>query len=172
MRAHDGALVACYSAHPLVPQLRSAAPSKPVAGIFEASVAAALLAAGAEERFGIVSTGVVWEEALTEAVRRFLGAEAPARFAGVQTTGLNATELHEVPAAEVRGRMVEATRRLVRTGGVGAVCLGCAGMAGMDEWVREGCVLELGEEGGGRVRVVDGVMAGVAWLEGAVRAGF
>jgi hypothetical protein len=32
-------------------------------------------------------------------------------------------------------------------------------------------VEELGEEGK-RVRIVDGVVAGVAWLEGAVRAGF
>ncbi|OMP83122.1 hypothetical protein BK809_0004503 [Diplodia seriata] len=82
-----------------------------------------------------------------------------------------ATELHEVEAEEVRRRMVQATRRLVGRGNVGAVCLGCAGMAGMDEMVREACVEELGEEEGRRVVVVDGVQAGVAWLEGMMRIG-
>jgi hypothetical protein len=38
--------------------------------------------------------------------------------------------------------------------------------------VREACVEELGEEKGGQVRIVDGVVAGVAWLEGAARSGF
>jgi Asp/Glu/hydantoin racemase len=83
-----------------------------------------------------------------------------------------ATELHDAPAEEVRQRMKDAVKRLVRKGNVGAVCLGCAGMAGMDEMVREACVEELGEGEGRRVRVVDGVVAGIAWLEGAVRANF
>jgi Asp/Glu/hydantoin racemase len=68
--------------------------------------------------------------------------------------------------------MKDAVKRLLKKGSVGAICLGCAGMAGMDEMVREACVEELGDVEGKRVRVVDGVMAGVAWLEGAVRAGF
>jgi hypothetical protein len=42
----------------------------------------------------------------------------------------------------------------------------------MDEMVREACVDELGEGEGRRVRIVDGVVAGIAWLEGAVRANF
>lgn len=65
--------------------------------------------------------------------------------------------------------MVEATRRLVGAGKVGAVCLGCAGMAGMNETVREACVEELGREEGERVWVVDGVQAGAAWLVGVMR---
>jgi Asp/Glu/hydantoin racemase len=60
----------------------------------------------------------------------------------------------------------------LKKGSVGAICLGCAGMAGMDKMVREACVEELGEEKGGQVRIVDGVVAGVAWLEGAARSGF
>jgi Asp/Glu/hydantoin racemase len=95
-----------------------------------------------------------------------------ARFAGVQTTGLNATELHDAPQEEVERRMKEATKRLLRQGDVGAICLGCAGMSGMGEWVREACIEELGDKDGGRVRVIDGVQAGVAWLEGTLRAGF
>lgn len=153
---------------------------KLVTGIFEASVSTSLLAIRPDERFGIVSTGKVWEDLLAGAVRAFLGAEGKGRvegrFAGVQTTGLNASELHDAPPEEVRKRMKEAVRRLLRTkedekGGVGAICLGCAGMAGMDRMVREACVEELGEDGGKRVRIVDGVVAGVAWLEGALRSG-
>jgi Asp/Glu/hydantoin racemase len=123
---------------------------------------------------GIVSTGKVWEEILTDATIAFLGTGAGAgkRFAGVETTGLNATDLHDAPAEEVRKRMKDAVKRLLNKGSVGAICLGCAGMAGMDKMVREACVEELGEEKGGQVRIVDGVVAGVAWLEGAARSGF
>lgn len=90
------------------------------------------------------------------------------RFAGVETTGLDATELHEAPREEVRRRVMDAAGRLVRKGEgdgeVKVVVLGCAGMVGMEGWVRE----EVGE----RVRVVDGVVAGVGALVGLVRAGF
>jgi Asp/Glu/hydantoin racemase len=147
---------------------------KPVTGIFEASVGASLQSIHPDEQFGIVSTGKVWEDILTEATVKFLGTgpDAGKRFAGVETTGLNATDLHDAPAEEVRKKMKDAVKRLLKKGRVGAICLGCAGMAGMDQMVREACVEELGEVDGRRVRIVDGVMAGVAWLEGAVRAGF
>ncbi|KAF2744953.1 hypothetical protein M011DRAFT_469976 [Sporormia fimetaria CBS 119925] len=174
---YDGFLVACYSHHPLVPQLKEQAVvkggSKAVTGIFEASVATALQVIHPDQKFGIVSTGKVWEEILSEAVVGFLGTgeRASARFAGVETTGLNAGDLHDAPEEVVRGRMKDAVKRLLRKGDVGAICLGCAGMAGMNEMVREACVEELGEEEGRRVRVVDGVQAGVAWLEGVVRSG-
>lgn len=141
----------------------------------------------------------MWEVILTDAVKAFLGfgdsESVERRFAGVETTGLSATELHDTPAAEVRKRMKDAVKRLLSAGKedgegrVGAICLGCAGMifddmhigfpvadnlvgmAGMDEMVREACVEELGEEVGKRIRIVDGVVSGVAWLEGAIRSG-
>ncbi|ORY17117.1 Asp/Glu/hydantoin racemase [Clohesyomyces aquaticus] len=175
---HNGFLVACYSKHPLVPLLKQEAVvkdgRKPVTGIFEASVSTSLQIIHPDEKFGIVSTGKVWEKILSEAVVDFLGtgSEASRRFAGVETTGLNATELHDAPQEEVRKRVQGAVKRLLKRGDVGAVCLGCAGMAGMDEWVREACVEELGELDGESIRIVDGVQAGVAWLEGAVRSGF
>jgi Asp/Glu/hydantoin racemase len=175
---YDGYLVACYSKHPLVPILKGESvvqtSRKPVTGIFEASVSTSLQIIHPDEKFGIVSTGKVWEQILSEAVVDFLGtgSEASKRFAGVETTGLNATDLHDAPAEEVRKRMKDAVKRLLKKGRVGAICLGCAGMSGMDEMVREACVEELGKEEGNRVKIVDGVVAGVAWLEGAVRSGF
>jgi Asp/Glu/hydantoin racemase len=145
-----------------------------VTGIFEASVSTSLQVIHPDEKFGIVSTGKVWEDILTQATVTFLGtgSQASERFAGVETTGLDATDLHDAPVEEVRKRMKDAVKRLLKKGEVGAICLGCAGMSGMDQMVREACIEELGEEEGERVRVVDGVMAGVAWLEGAIRAGF
>ena len=174
---YDGFLVACYSKHPLVPLLKEKASikagRKPVTGIFEASVSTSLQIIHPDEMFGIVSTGKVWEAILSDAVVHFLGtgSEASKRFAGVETTGLNATDLHDAPADEVRRRIKDAVKRLLNKGRIGAICLGCAGMSGMDDMVREACVEELGQDGN-QVRVVDGVVAGVAWLEGAVRSGF
>lgn len=175
---HDGFLVACYSQHPLVPALKEDPAikdaRKPVTGIFEASVATSLQLIRPDEKFGIVSTGKVWESLLTDATIAFLGSEsgASSRFAGVETTGLNATDLHDAPAEEVRERMKHAVKMLLHKGRIGAICLGCAGMAGMGETVRDACVEELGEAEGKRVKIVDGVVAGVAWLEGAIRAGY
>ncbi len=171
-----------------------------VTGILESSVLSALgsLAVGfseagaqdAGERFGIVSTGKIWEEALATAVGEFLvgSTSVPSamsgsdsvllygspRFAGCETTGLNATELHDLPVEEVRKKMKEATVRLLkREGGrVAAICLGCAGMVGLESAVREGCIEVFGEEEGKEVRIVDGVVGGVGNLVGMVGNAF
>jgi len=129
----------------------------------------------------------VWDGILTQGVRDFLalrggqgegeGGAGTDRFAGVETTGLTAVELHDLPADEVARKMKEAVKRLIGrakgsegSGKLKAVCLGCAGMAGLDATVREACVEELGEVEGGKVHIVDGVKAGYALLEGMVRA--
>ena len=124
----------------------------------------------------MVSTAVSWEEPLRVyievhclggAVKEGEGAE----FVGVETCGLSAGELHEAPIEEVERRVKDAARRLLRQGSemeegrrVGVVVLGCAGMAGMEGWVRD--------VAGRGVRVVDGVRAGVGILQGLVRGGF
>ncbi|KAK4939356.1 Protein dcg1 [Elasticomyces elasticus] len=185
---HDAFLVACYSQHPLVPQLkneyaeRGASTSverKYVTGIFEASVTASLALVPDDAGFGIVSTGKIWESALQTAVDEFLGAKGSTRFYGCETTGLNASELHDLPAEEVRVKMMDATKRLLRRGmtetagqgsKVKAICLGCAGMVGLDSAVRSACVEELGEEAGMQVYIVDGVKAGVGALYGLLKA--
>ena len=92
-----------------------------------------------------------------------LGAKSGSKwFAGVETTGLNAAELHELPTEEVRKRIAEAAVRLVkRVEDLRVIVLGCAGMVGMEGWVREGA--------GKNVFVVDGVKAGVSALQGLLR---
>ena len=191
---NDVFLVACYSQHPLVGQLKreceilrreatkgagGAGARKYVTGIFEASVLASLALTGsaADEAFGIVSTGKIWESALLEAVREFMGVKDSQRFAGCETTGLNASELHELSPDLVQTKMKEATIRLLRAGlsagtNVQAICLGCAGMVGLEEAVRDACEEELGLEASKDIAIVDGVKAGVGQLLALARAGF
>jgi Asp/Glu/hydantoin racemase len=180
---HDGFLVACYSDHPLVWTLQQST-QKPVVGIFQASVAISLQLIFRHQTFGIVSTGDVWEGLLTNATYELIGfpgdnsggSDRASPFAGVETTGLNATELHSVPVSEVHKRIKEATKRLLdhnHHGDVRVICLGCAGMVGMEEIVREACVEKLGDpDGTSPFRVVDGVKAGVGILQSLVRGKF
>ncbi|BCR86465.1 aspartate/glutamate racemase family protein [Aspergillus chevalieri] len=169
-------------------------PRKYVTGIFEASIVTSLSLissfqmigepglhkAQAPDTFGIVSTGNTWETELSYAVKDMLissGSDIKAsnmRFAGVATTGLTAVELHTTPPEEVRRRISDATERLLQgtSAPVSAICMGCAGMAGMDEAVREGCVKAYGKQQGNRVRIVDGVVAGAGMLVTACKAGF
>lgn len=191
---YDAFLVACYSQHPLVPRLKrefeilqleatkgsgGRGARKYVTGIFEASVVASLslVGAGADESFGIVSTGKIWETALRDAVNDLFGVSDSRRFAGCETTGLNASELHDLPAEEVRQKMKEATKRILQRGkalgtNVRAICLGCAGMVGLDEAVHDACIDELGENDSKQVAIVDGVKAGIGALLTLSRAGF
>lgn len=173
LESFDAFLVCCYSQHPLVPALRQHLAeqnqaNKAVTGIFEASVAASLQSINVDEKFGIVSTGKQWEGILGEAVANLLGSPSSARYAGTETTGLNATELHTTPKSEVDKRMKDATKRLLAQNAK-AICLGCAGMAGMDMTVREACVEHLGREEGSRIRIIDGVISGFVYLDGILR---
>lgn len=175
---YDAYLVACYSVHPLVSMLREKCPPRiHVTGIFEASVSLSLSLlpldpTSKKSKFGIVSTGTYWENALSAGVRSFLGLESleSGRFKGVETTGLNAIELHTTSANEVRRKMMNATKRLVRDRDVNVICLGCAGMAGMDGTVYDALVEELGESEAGSIHILDGVKAGIGLLEGLLRA--
>jgi Asp/Glu/hydantoin racemase len=171
----------------------SKAKGKYVTGIFEASVLMSLSLvssfqltgdrglhkAQSKNTFGIISTGSIWRDELSHAVADMLvnsgnHTNSTSRFAGVETTGLTAVELHTTPAEEVRRRISEATERLITntSNSVTAICMGCAGMAGMEEAVREGCVKAYGRQEGNRVRIVDGVVAGAGMLVTACKAGF
>lgn len=175
---YDAYLVACYSVHPLVGMLKKrVAPHVHVTGIFEASISTSLsllpLGSGSSySKFGIVSTGTYWEKTLSDGVKDFLEVEdlkSCKRFKGVETTGLDAGELHTAPPDLVRRKMMEATKRLVKDKDVRVVCLGCAGMAGLDAVVEDALVEELGEDAK-FVYVLDGVKAGIGMLENFLRA--
>ncbi len=101
-----------------------------------------------------------------------LGVEKMRRvFAGVETLGLNAGDLHgDEGGEEAKKAVMAATGRLIDadpTMETKVIVLGCAGMAGMEEWVREEA-----QRRDRKVRVVDGVKAGVGILQGLVRGQF
>ncbi|CBF89009.1 aspartate/glutamate racemase family protein [Aspergillus nidulans FGSC A4] len=164
-----------------------------VTGIFEGSIVTSLSLVSsfqltwdggfgksqAKDTFGIVTTGSSWKVELSNAVSDMLVNSgnhkgSSSRFAGVETTGLTAVELHTTPPEEVRRRIIEATERLIKANSrpVSAICLGCAGMAGMEEAVREGCIKAYGRKQGSRVKIVDGVVSGAGMLVTACKAGF
>jgi Asp/Glu/hydantoin racemase len=182
-KKYDGYLVACYSLHPLVEMIRDIVPRGVyVTGIFEASIMTALTLTPTprdqavtkhKTRFGIVTTGTAWEAALSEGVLRVLGLDTLAqakRFKGVESTGLNADELHTAPKELVTKKMNEATKRLVRGRDVKVISLGCAGMSGLDEIVTEALIEELGEKESREIFVLDPVKAGLGILENLLRS--
>lgn len=180
LNQYNGVLVACYSSHTLVDTIATEHRDILVTGIFEASITATLpllrRSNGGGGGWGIVTTGQYWESHLTSAVKEFLGqsedaASANKWFRGVFTTGLNAGDFHGagISPATIHAKLADATRRLLRTGGVDCVIMGCAGMAGLDEIIRQACMDEYGEEDARGVYIIDPVRAGVGVLEGMVR---
>ena len=169
-------LVACYSDHPLVEELRKHT-NAPVTGILEASIVQALLVTPPNGKFGIVTTGKQWEHLLSRAVLKFIGLPldpandngpvcTSSKFAGVGTSGLGVLELHSRDAGEVKAILGSVARELVEKRGAGIICLGCAGMSGMKEAILSGV-----EGPGVPIRVVDGVLAGVAFLNSLLAQG-
>ncbi|KAK4167873.1 Asp/Glu/hydantoin racemase [Cladorrhinum sp. PSN259] len=171
LRDYDAVLVACFSVHPLVDRIADAYPHLVVTGIFEAGILAALsLLPHVINTWGIVTTGKYWEKHLSDGVHEFLGGgSSNSRFAGVETTGLNAGDFHGgVDPAEIRRRLREATKRLLDRH-ARAVIMGCAGMAGLEDIIREVATEERGVQGGKDLLVIDGVKAGIGLLEQGVR---
>ncbi len=199
--AYDGILVACFSVHPLVGELQDPMRRRAVTGIFEASILMALSLlpppryhrpprsydyvreAGREEdedeeQWGIVTTGKFWENHLAEGVRAFLGISTSAdpyrnsRFAGVESTGLNASDFHSdtVTPDVVRGKLAEATKRLLRGGRTTVILMGCAGMAGLEEIIRGAAAEAVNERFAYEVlHVVDGVRAGLMQIDTVIK---
>ena len=147
-----------------------------VIGIFEASVLTAislLPAPGNTEKWGIITTGKFWEEHLSNGVKHLLGQETASqnnKFAGTFSTGLTAGDFHTVPPEEVRAKLKEATKQLLSPGNVASVLMGCGGMAGLEDIIRETAVELYGKADGDRVYIIDGVKAGVMLLEQTIRS--
>lgn len=145
-----------------------------VTGIFEASILTALSLLKPAEKWGIVTTGKFWEKHLRNGVQHFLGAaeaDTNSKFAGVESTGLNASDFHHGVSPDVVNQKIrEATKRLLRKGQVTCVVMGCAGMAGMEDQIRNAAAEEVDREFATKaLNVVDGVAAGVMQLEQVVR---
>ncbi|KAJ9145491.1 Carbon-nitrogen hydrolase [Pleurostoma richardsiae] len=150
----DAFLVACFSAHPLIPMLREEF-TQPAIGIMEAALYASRMCG---DRLGIVTTGqrsrFLHEDAI--ALSYGLGSFS----AGCETSDLGVLELESKPKEEVYVALVAAARRLVERG-ADCICLGCAGMTEMQQVCSEAVKMNERE-----VMVVDGVAMGVQFLIG------
>lgn len=170
--AYDGFLAACYADHPLVRQLQIHIKDKPVVGIFDASIYAALQLLGPRSRFGIVTTGPAYEALLSHSVGDILGKGKPEldRFAGVSASGIGMTDMRQPlnQRSQARKKIKTATTRLLRVkgdGDVDVVCMGGVILAGMEGWVHEACQEELGRDRACSVKVIDQLAAGMVILD-------
>lgn len=150
----DAFVIACYSDHPTVYALREIT-EKPVLGIAEASV---YLACMLGYKFSVVTTNREWEPLLWDAVRHYGMAE---RCASVRSTGMPVLALESASPEETYQMILEASRQAIEKDGAEVICLGCAGMTGLDKRLEA----EL------QVPVVDGVVGALKLLEGLVGYG-
>lgn len=129
-KRYDGILVACFSNHPLVAALRSAADAPLVVGLLNSSLSfVSLFPSGP---YSIVTSNAEWVALLDASVEaKFLTGEVRAGglWKGTVSTELQVLELHSEANF---GRIVEVIRREnVERLGSKYVILGCAGFSGL-----------------------------------------
>jgi Asp/Glu/hydantoin racemase len=148
--------------------LQSFVGRKPVIGIFDSSITTALHLTLPNSKFGILTTGDNWTDPLVEGVKSFLGTREATSissiFGGVAATGVTIDDIGIESHIAAKAKVTKATRQLVRGGDISVVCVGGAILNGMENWIREACVAELGLESGERVQVVDQMLAGIMTL--------
>lgn len=150
----DAFVIACYSDHPTVYAVREIT-DKPVLGIAEATMYIACMLG---YKFSIVTTNDEWEPLLWDAVHHY---GLTGRCASVRTTGMAVLALESAGEADTYNLILEGARQAIAQDGAEVICLGCAGMAGLDKQLEEA----LG------VPVIDGVAGALKLLEGLVGYG-
>jgi allantoin racemase len=150
----DAFVIACYSDHPTVYALREIT-DKPVLGIAEATMYIACMLG---YKFSIVTTNDEWEPLLWDAVHHY---GLTGRCASVRTTGMAVLALESAGEADTYNLILEGARQAIAQDGAEVICLGCAGMAGLDKQLEA----TLG------VPVIDGVAGALKLLEGLVGYG-
>ena len=150
---YDAFVIACYSDHPTIYALREIT-EKPVLGIAEASMYVACMLG---YKFSIVTTNEEWEPLLWDAVRHYGLTE---RCVSVRSTHMPVLALEESPD-ETYGLIEKTAKQSIEEDGAEVICLGCAGMAGLDKHLQK----KLG------VPVLDGVVCALKLLEGMVGYG-
>jgi allantoin racemase len=150
----DAVVIACYSDHPTIYALREIL-DVPVLGIAEASMYMACMLGN---RFSVVTTNREWEPLLWDAVRHYGLAE---RCASVRTTGMPVLALESSSPEETYRMILSAARQARDVDGAEVICLGCAGMTGLDKRLEADLDLP----------VVDGVVSALKLLEGMLAYG-
>ena len=152
--ACDGLCIACYSDHPAVYALREIT-TKPVLGIAEASMVMACLLG---RKFSVVTTNDEWVPLLADAAKRYGLAE---RCASVRATGMPVLALDSGDEEQNFNDIVHQAQLALDEDEAEVICLGCAGMAGLDKRLEQAI----------GAPVVDGVKSAVKLLEGLVSCG-
>jgi len=129
-KGFDGFILACFS-DPLAAYAMREITEKPVLGIAEAAIHLACLLGN---KFSIVTTNDRWEPLLQDAVRKY-GVES--RCASVRTTGLRVLDLEDQGGGTVEAAIERETVAAVKEDGAEVICLGCAGMSGLDKKLQE-----------------------------------
>jgi len=150
----DAIVIACYSDHPTVYALREIT-EKPVLGIAEASMYVACMLG---YKFSVVTTNEEWEPLLWDAVRHYGLAD---RCASVRSTRMPVLALESASPEETYKLILQTAQKAIEEDDAEVICLGCAGMAGLDKRLQK----ELG------VPVVDGVVGALKLLEGLLGYG-
>ncbi|GAA1142585.1 MULTISPECIES: aspartate/glutamate racemase family protein [Streptomyces violaceusniger group] len=127
----------------------------PVLDITESAAQMAMMLGHA---YGVVTT---LDRAVPQIRDRLLIAGLAQRCAAVRGTGLGVLELEEDPERTVEA-VVRTAREVVERDGAEVICLGCGGMAGLQDQVSAAL---------GGVPVVDGVAAAVRFAESVVGLG-
>lgn len=151
---YDAFVIACYSDHPTIAALREIT-CKPVLGIAEASMYVACMLG---HKFSVVTTNQEWEPLLWDAVRHYGLGE---RCASIRSTGMPVLALEAASSEEVERLILNSARQALEHDGAEVICLGCAGMAGLDKKL----------EGLLQVPVIDGVVSALKILEGLIGYG-
>jgi len=150
----DAFVIACYSDHPTIYALREIT-DKPVLGIAEASMYVACMLG---RKFSVVTTNDEWEPLLWDAVNHYGLGE---RCASIRTTGMAVLALENAGEVDTFGQILEGSRKAMLEDNAEVICLGCAGMAGLDKQLEE----EL------NIPVIDGDVAALMLMEGLVGYG-
>jgi allantoin racemase len=145
----DAFIIACYSDHPAISALREIT-EKPVLGIAEASMYMACMAG---KNFSIVTTNTEWEPLLWDAVRHY---ELAGRCASIRSTGMPVLALESASPEETYNLILSAAKSAVEKDGAEVICLGCAGMSGLDKKLENDL----------NIPVIDGVVGALKFLEG------
>jgi Asp/Glu/hydantoin racemase len=173
LSSYSGFLIAGFADLPLVPLLQAYLErTKPVVGIYQASLTVALQLLSPGSKFAILTTGKQYEGLLKESVRKFLGASGDnptmERLGEVAATEIKVEELSN--AEVVRKKVTQATRKvLTEDDDIGVILLGGVLLLDVEEYVREICVEILGKDRGQKIRIVDQLLAGVVTLDGLIR---
>jgi allantoin racemase len=154
MDDYDAFIIACYSDHPTIYALREIT-DKPVLGIAEASMYVACMLG---HKFSVVTTNEEWEPLLWDAVQHYGLAD---RCASVRSTRMPVLALEEASPTETFQAILKASRQAIIEDNTEVICLGCAGMAGIDKELQK----ELG------IPVLDGVVCALKLLEGLIGYG-